>query len=74
MHDFTEVVIDGGEMANSTWMLDQWDADDGLIAATANSFISDVAYQTQPMVVGYSGDYTISFWHLYNMEEGYDGA
>jgi len=74
LHDFTEVVIDGGEMANSTWMLDQWDADDGLIAATANSFISDVAYQTQPMVVGYSGDYTISFWHLYNMEEGYDGA
>ncbi|MCI2284866.1 rhombosortase-dependent M36 family metallopeptidase [Colwellia sp. MSW7] len=74
LHDFTETVIDGGEMANSTWRLDQWDADDGMIAATANSFISDVAYQTRPMSVGFNGEYTINFWHLYNMEEGYDGA
>lgn len=74
LHDFTEVVMAGGEMATGTWGLDQWDANDGMITATANSFTSDVAYQTRPMSVGFSGDYTISFWHLYNMEEGYDGA
>lgn len=74
LHDFTEVVMSGGDMAKGTWGLDQWDANDGMITSTANSFTSDVAYQTRPMSVGYSGDYTISFWHLYNLEEGYDGA
>jgi len=74
LHDFTETVMDGGTMATGTWGLDQWDATDGMIAATSNSYISDVAYQTRPMSVGFSGDYTISFWHLYNIEEGYDGA
>ncbi|GAA6171706.1 hypothetical protein NBRC116592_13760 [Colwellia sp. KU-HH00111] len=74
LHDFTENVIDGGDLATGTWGLDQWDATDGMISATANSFTSDVAYQTRPMAVGFDGDYTISFWHLYNIEEGYDGA
>lgn len=74
LHDFTETVMAGGDMAIGTWGLDQWDADDGMISATANRFISDVAYQTRAMLVGFEGDYTISFWHLYNMEKGYDGA
>lgn len=74
LHDFTENVMAGGEMAGDTWGLDQWDADDGMISSTSNSFTSDVAYQTRTMSVGFDGDYTISFWHLYNLEEGYDGA
>jgi hypothetical protein len=74
LHDFTENVLDGGEMATGTWRLDQWDAADGMIASGANGFTSDVAYQTRPMSVGFDGDYTLSFWHLYNLEEGYDGA
>lgn len=74
LHDFSESVMAGGDMAIGTWGLDQWDAADGMISSTANSFVSDVAYQTRPMSVGFDGDYTISFWHLYNIEEGYDGA
>jgi len=74
LNDYTETVMVGDDMAAGTWGLDQWDAADGMIAATANSFTSDVAYQTRPMSVGFDGEYTISFWHLYNIEEGYDGA
>ena len=74
LHDFTENVMAGGEMAADTWGLDQWDADDGMISSTSNSFTSDVAYQTRPMSIGFDGDYTIRFWHLYNLEKGYDGA
>lgn len=74
LHDFTETVMVGGDMASGTFGLDQWDASDGLISATGNSFTADVGYQTRPMSVGFDGEYTISFWHLYNLEEGYDGA
>lgn len=74
LNDYSEAVMVGGDMATGTWGLDQWDAADGMIAATSNSFTSDVAYQTRPMSVGFDGEYTISFWHLYNIEEGYDGA
>ncbi|QBG35357.1 rhombosortase-dependent M36 family metallopeptidase [Litorilituus sediminis] len=74
LNDYAENIIIGGDMAKGTWGLDQWDATDGMIAATGNSFTSDVAYQTRPMSVGYDGEYTISFWHLYNIESGYDGA
>lgn len=74
LNDFNEVVLAGDDMAKGTFGLDQWDEADGLIAATGNSFLSDVAYETHTMTVGFSGDYSISFWHLYNLEEGFDGA
>jgi hypothetical protein len=74
LHDFTETVMVGGDMASGTWGLDQWSSADGLISATEHSFTSDVAYQTRTMSVGFDGDYTISFWHLYNMEAEWDGA
>jgi hypothetical protein len=74
LYDFTETVIVGGDMAANTWGLDQWDAADGLIAAEGHSFTSDVSYETRAMSVGFDGDYTISFWHLYNLEAEYDGA
>ncbi|MEZ9370602.1 rhombosortase-dependent M36 family metallopeptidase [Shewanella sp. 10N.286.51.B2] len=74
LNDFSENVMAGGDMAGGTFGLDQWDEFDGLISATGNSFTSDVAYETRPMTVGFAGDYTVSFWHLYNLEEGFDGA
>ena len=74
LNDFTEVVIAGDDQAVGTWFLDQWDANDGRITATGNSFTSDVAYKTRTMLVGFDGDYSISFFHLYNLEAEYDGA
>ncbi|WOT05675.1 rhombosortase-dependent M36 family metallopeptidase [Shewanella youngdeokensis] len=74
LNDFTETVIVGGDMAQGTFGLDQWDAADGFISATGNSFTSDVTYATRPVSVGFNGEFTISFWHLYNLESGYDGA
>jgi hypothetical protein len=71
LHDFTETVIANGDAAKGTWGLSQLD---GVISAKGNSFTSDVAYQTRAMSVGYDGDFTISFWHLYNLEKGFDGA
>jgi hypothetical protein len=74
LNDFSEVILAGNDMAKGTFGLDQWDETDGLISATGNSFIADVAYETRPMTVGFAGEYTIGFWHLYNLENGYDGA
>lgn len=74
LHDYTETVMVGGDMAKGSWGLDQWDAADGMISGTGHSFTTDVAYQTRPMSVGFDGEYTVSFWHLYNLETGYDGA
>ena len=74
LNDFTETVMVGGDMAKGTWGLDQWDATDGLISSTAHAYISDVAYQTRVIQVGFAGEFTISWWHLYNLEADWDGA
>ncbi|MFK5915479.1 MAG: M36 family metallopeptidase, partial [Woeseiaceae bacterium] len=74
LKDYTETVMIGGDMAKGTFGLDQWDATDGLISSTAHGFISDVAYQTRTMQVGFAGDFSISWWHLYNLEKNWDGA
>lgn len=74
LNDFSETVITGDDFAKNTWGLDQFDVNDGMIAAKANTFISDVVYQTRTISVGFNGDFTIGFWHLYNLEEGFDGA
>ncbi|GLX78038.1 hypothetical protein tinsulaeT_13780 [Thalassotalea insulae] len=75
-NDFSEVVMIGGDMAKGTFGVDWWDAGktDGMIASTAYSYDSDVAYQTRKIDVGFDGDFTITWWHLYNLEEDYDGA
>ncbi|NQZ79610.1 MAG: GlyGly-CTERM sorting domain-containing protein [Colwellia sp.] len=80
MHDFSEVVAVGGDAAEGTFQLAQWTADDGFIYAANLPYTADVSYETRAMTVGYEGDYTISFWHYYDMEEevgegyGYDGG
>lgn len=74
LNDFTEVVMTGDDMAIDTFGLAQWSADDGFIYATNNSFESDVSFETRPMTVGFDGDFTVSFWHYYNIEATWDGA
>ena len=39
-----------------------------------NAFISDVAYETDAIEVGYNGNLTVSFWHAYLIESGFDGG
>ncbi len=39
-----------------------------------NSFQSDVAVETKPIQVGYAGNFEMSFWHFYGLEEGWDGG
>ena len=74
LNDFTETVMVGGDMAKGLFGLEQWDAADGMIASSAPAFESDVAYQTRVMNVGFDGEFTISWWHLYNIESDWDGA
>ncbi|MFT5758236.1 MAG: hypothetical protein ACI9LM_002975 [Alteromonadaceae bacterium] len=74
LNDYTESVMVGGDLAKGTFGLNQWSATDGMISATGHAFTADVAYETRTMTVGFDGDYTVSFWHLYNFEEGFDGA
>ena len=40
----------------------------------ANTWGLDQWSLARTMSVGFDGDYSIEFWHLYNMEGGYDGA
>ncbi|MBC3767389.1 rhombosortase-dependent M36 family metallopeptidase [Neptunicella marina] len=39
-----------------------------------NDFESDVAYESNAFEVGYNGDFTVSFWHFYWIEEEWDGG
>jgi hypothetical protein len=39
-----------------------------------NAYESDVALETKPFTVGYAGNFEMSFWHFYALEEGYDGG
>lgn len=76
LHDFTENVMIGGDLVNGTFGVAWWDAaqTDGMIASSAHSFDSDVAFQTKTINVGFDGEFTIQWWHLYNLEADWDGA
>jgi hypothetical protein len=39
-----------------------------------NGFETDVAYETTEMEVGYAENFTVSFWHSYLFETGFDGG
>ena len=39
-----------------------------------NSFQSDVAIETREIEVAYGQDFSMSFWHFYWLENGWDGA
>jgi hypothetical protein len=39
-----------------------------------NGFAADVAVQTQPFTVSAAGDFSVSFFHFYQIESGWDGG
>jgi hypothetical protein len=39
-----------------------------------NSFSSDVAIESHPIEVGFGGNFEMSFWHFYWLEQSFDGG
>ena len=84
--DFVENVMDGDGLAVGTRVVDTVNTNFfqstnpsvNLGAQTMlirnNDFISDVAYETDTVEIGFNGNFTISFWHAYLIESGYDGG
>ncbi|RTR35009.1 rhombosortase-dependent M36 family metallopeptidase [Shewanella atlantica] len=77
--DFQEVVLSGGELANNTASLDgryadYFPVDTQYLYIANNGFASDVAYETKPFTVGYGGDFSVSWFQYYEIEEAYDGG
>ncbi len=84
LQNFSEKVLQGGDLAKDSRQLDpsfaSFFASKGHPVGTQymhianNGFTSDVAYETKPFTVGYAGDFTMSFWHYYEFEDGFDGG
>lgn len=77
--DFKELVLDGGDMAKGTAKLettyaDYFPVDTQYLRIANNGFASDVAYETKPVTVGYGGDFKISWFQYFEIEENYDGG
>ncbi|OUS28794.1 peptidase M36 [Thalassotalea sp. 42_200_T64] len=83
--DWQENVMFGDEFAQGTQSYDDgdnvgWFASYGynLGAQTMylnnNDFQSDVAVETATFLVGYGGDFSMSFWHFYGLEADWDGG
>jgi fungalysin metallopeptidase (M36)/PA domain-containing protein/K319-like protein len=74
MNDFSENVMAGGDMAQGTFSQQNWSADDLYAYGVNNSFTSDVAFETKTMTVGFNGNFSINFWHFYDLEAKWDGG
>lgn len=74
LNDFKENVMIGGERAKNTGSLRNWSDNDNYLHIKNNGFISDVAFETRPMQVGNSGNFTVQWYNQFNIEEGYDGG
>ncbi len=84
MHDFSENVMVGGEMAKGTGFLDTrfanffrdniTDIGDQYLFINNNAFESDVAYETRTFEVGFNGDFVIDWFHYFDFEESWDGG
>jgi hypothetical protein len=77
--DFKEHVLGGGDMAKGTAKLesqyaDYFPVDTQYLRIANNGFASDVAYETKPVTVGYGGDFKISWFQYFEIEENYDGG
>lgn len=82
--NFKERVLVGGDLAVGSRELDSEDApffkskghDVGnqVMWIHNNGFTSDVVYETKPFSVGYAGEFSLSFWHYFQFEAGYDGG
>ncbi|TVP10897.1 rhombosortase-dependent M36 family metallopeptidase [Shewanella sp. KCT] len=79
LKDFNEVVLEGGDLAKGTAQLSSryaayFPVDTQYLYIRNNGFSSDVAYETKPFTVGYGGDFTMSWFHYFEIEKGYDGG
>lgn len=84
LNNFKERVLVGGDLAKDTRVLDGTNAaffaskghnvGSQYMLLQNNGFSSDVVYETKPFNVGYAGEFTLSFWHYYQLEQGYDGG
>lgn len=84
--DWSVNVMDGGDAASdlaffdgvNTGYFQSFASGTNLGAQTLRmadlAAISDVGYETAEFEVGYAGDFTVSFWHAYWLESGYDGG
>ncbi|MBO1255044.1 rhombosortase-dependent M36 family metallopeptidase [Alteromonas sp. 5E99-2] len=84
--DFSENVIVGGSIAAGTLGTDTGntsffsstnpgvDLGAQTMFLNNNTFVSDVAFETRPVEVGFAGDFSIEFWHSYLLEDGFDGG
>jgi hypothetical protein len=85
-NDWVEDISVGGNSAVNTRRLDRLETpffqtrnpsiDLGLQSQVINnnSFSSDVRYETRVFTVGDGDDFSMSFWHFYDFEQGRDGG
>ncbi|MDF2177551.1 rhombosortase-dependent M36 family metallopeptidase [Aliiglaciecola sp. CAU 1673] len=84
-NDWRENVMFGGDMAEGTLDVDNggnvgffasfgYDLGEQTLFLNNNGFQSDVAIETKPFQIGYGGNFEVSFWHFYGIEEDYDGG
>ena len=84
LHDWKENVMFGGELAEGTQSIDTAGAayfssvgiDTGaqMLYLNNNGFKSDVAMETRTFSVGYQGDFSVNWWHYFDLEESWDGG
>jgi hypothetical protein len=87
LDNWKENIMHGGELAVGTRSIDN-SANIGFFASlnpgvdlgtqamslNNNDFESDAAYETDTFEIGYGGDFEMSFWHFYWLEETWDGG
>lgn len=76
LHDFTENVISSSQDAQGTITQQKWANLDGdyYLRINNNTFSSDVAFETRSFEVSAINDFSISWYHLFNFEEHFDGG
>ncbi len=78
-------IMFGGDAANATQGIDAGsnipffeasgvDLGEQAMLLNNNRFQSDVAIETVPFTVGFSGNFNMEFWHFYAIEERWDGG
>jgi len=74
LHDFSENVMNGGDAAQGTLTLGEWGGGDNYIHAANHPFLSDVAFETRTLQIGYAGDFSVNWYHYFNIEAQWDGG
>ncbi|WP_350432486.1 rhombosortase-dependent M36 family metallopeptidase [Shewanella sp. H8] len=77
--DFVETIYSGGDLAINTGNLesqyiDYFDVGSQYLRINNNGFESDVAYETKAVTVGYAGDFVVSWFQYFEIEENWDGG